>query len=94
VRVVALAGVLDGGGRDDSSHDIHRRSALGHLLEDPAEEGRERAVLDELGLEVAELIYVRKFAIEQEIGDLFVLGLADELLDPVAAVLEEVVADR
>ena len=50
-------------------------------------------MLGELSLEVAELVLVRKIAIEQEIGDLFVLGLADELLDPVPPVLEEVIAD-
>src|SRR6185503_3217028 len=81
-------------GRNDRAEDVHGRAALGHLLEGLPKEGRERAVLDELGLEVAKLVFVRKIAIEQEIGNLFVLGLADELFDPVAAVLKEVVADR
>ena len=50
-------------------------------------------MLGQLRFEVAKLLFVRKIAIEQQIGDLFVLGLADELFNPVAAVLKEVVAD-
>ena len=51
-------------------------------------------MLGQLGFEVTELLFVRKIAIEQEIRDLFVLGLAGQLLDAVAAVLKEVIADR
>jgi len=39
------------------------------------------------------LFLVWEIAIQQEIRDLFVLGLSSELLDPVAAVLELAVLD-
>src|SRR2546430_2727148 len=94
VGVVALARVLHRRRGDDRPKDVHWGAALGYLLEDLPQERRECPVFGQLRFEVAKLVFVRKIAIEQEISDLFVLGLADELFDPVAAVLEEVVADR
>src|SRR5438445_4006400 len=48
----------------------------------------------ELGLEVAQLFLVRKLAVEKQVRDLFVLRLSDQLLDPIAPVLEKVVGNR
>src|SRR5207253_9122780 len=62
--------------------------------EQTAEEGRERSMFRELGLEVAQLFLVRKLAVEKQVRDLFVLRLPDQLFDPVAPVLEKVVGNR
>ena len=53
MRVVALAGILDRRSRDDRPQDVHGGTAFGHLAQDLPQEGRERAVLRELGFEVA-----------------------------------------
>ena len=93
-RVVALRGVLRRRRRDDRPQHVHGRAALGHLLEDLPEERRDGPVLRELRLEVPELLFARQIAVQEEVGDLLVFGLACQLVDRVTAVLELAVLDR
>jgi len=52
-------------------------------------------MLAELGLEVAQLELVRELAVQEEVRDLLVLGLAfEDVVDRVAAVGEERVLDQ
>ena len=91
--VVPFGRVLGRRRADDGAEHVHGRAVLAHLLEDLAQERRERPVLGELRLEVAQLRLARKVAVQEEVRDLLVLGLGGELLDGVSAVNEAVVFD-
>ena len=94
-RVVALRRVLEARRAHDRAEHIHRRGVLARLLQDVPQERRERPLLRELGLEVAQLPAVGEVAVQEEVGDLLVLGLGlQDVVDRVAAVGELGVLDE
>ena len=78
--------------RRAGAHDVHGMRGRRQLLEDGAHGRRDAAQVLELGLVGGELLSVRQFAVDQQIGQLFELAGLGHFEDVVAAIVQVVAA--